>query len=209
MSRSAPGSPPEIREDRPTSQADGQVDVVGAKLVGPAEVSEESTLPPPPSAYSVEISVPSTISKTPPRRVVGQPSVPAAYSVEISAPSTISKAPPPPVARQPSAPARASQLQSEKVVIAAPLSFAGSAARIWKLVRLSDDTWMRLVLGVAAVFLIALAWCFVLGWYLVWGIFLVPYRLIRRGSRKRKREALQHREMMAAIQDRRPPEGHR
>ena len=31
---------------------------------------------------------------------------------------------------------------------------------------------------------------------------LVPYRLIRRGSRKRKREALQHREVIAAIQTR-------
>jgi hypothetical protein len=183
MSRSGQESPPEIREDRPASQADGQVDVVGAKLVGPAGVSEESTLPPPPSAYSVEISVQSPIAKAPP--------------------------PPPPVVPQRAAPARVSQLQSEKVVIAAPLSFVGSAARIWKLVRLSDETWVRVLVGVAAVFLIAIAWCFVLGWYLLWGIFLVPYRLIRRGSRKRKREALQHREMMAAIQDRRPPEGHR
>jgi hypothetical protein len=31
---------------------------------------------------------------------------------------------------------------------------------------------------------------------------LVPYRLIRRGSRKRKRQALQHREMLSAIQTR-------
>ena len=134
------------------------------------------------------------------------PPPPAAYSVEISFPSPISKGPPlPPVASQPSAPARASQLQSEKVVVAAPLSFAGSAARIWKIVRLSDETWMRVVLGVAAVGLIAIAWCFVLGWYLLWGIFLVPYRIIRRGERKRKRQALQHREMIAAIQDGRPP----
>jgi hypothetical protein len=203
MTHAPAQSRPEGQEDRSTSQQDGQVGVLEAKLVGPVEVSEESPLPPPPSAYSVEISVPSTISKAPPRRVAGQPSVPAAYSVEISAPSTISKAPPPPVARQPSAPARASQLESERVVIAAPLSFAGSAARIWKLVRMSDETWVRVVLGVAAVFLIVIAWTFVLGWYLVWGIFLVPYRLIRRGARKRKREALQHREMMAAIQDQR------
>ena len=44
-----------------------------------------------------------------------------------------------------------------------------------------------------------IAWLFVTSWYLFFGIFLVPYRLIRRGQRKRKREALQHRETLAAI----------
>ena len=57
----------------------------------------------------------------------------------------------------------------------------------------------------AAMILIASAWCFVTAWYLIWGLWLVPYRLIRRGSRKRKREALQHREMIAAIQSRDEP----
>jgi hypothetical protein len=36
-------------------------------------------------------------------------------------------------------------------------------------------------------------------WYLTWGLFPVPYRVIRRGSRKRRRNALQHRELLAAI----------
>ena len=107
MSTHAPESRPESQEDRPEIQQDGHAEVVEAKLVRPVEVSDESALSPPPNVYSVEISVP----KGPPP-------------------------PPPPVAPQPSAPALASQLQSEKVVIAAPLSFAGSAARIWKLVRL-------------------------------------------------------------------------
>ncbi len=172
---------PETEQDRPKRQEDGQVDVVEAKLVGPAEASDQdSPLSPGPTDYSVEVSFQSPITK----------------------------APPPPVALQPSAPARASQLQSEKVVIAAPMSFAGSAARIWKLVRMSDETWARVLLAVLAVFLIAIAWVIVLGWYLIFGIFLIPYRLIRRGSRKRKREALQHREMIAAIQGQRPPESH-
>jgi hypothetical protein len=46
---------------------------------------------------------------------------------------------------------------------------------------------------------VALAWAFITAWYLVWGIFLVPYRILRRGSRKRKRQALQHREMLQAV----------
>jgi hypothetical protein len=45
-----------------------------------------------------------------------------------------------------------------------------------------------------------MAWIFVTAWYLVWGLLLVPYRLLRRGARKRKAEALRHREMMGAIQ---------
>lgn len=95
------------------------------------------------------------------------------------------------------------ELASEKVVIAAPLSFAGSASRIWKLTKLSAETPYRIALGVCAVFLIVLAWTFVLAWYLIFGLLLVPYRLIRRGQRKRKREALMHRETLSAIQHRR------
>jgi hypothetical protein len=114
------------------------------------------------------------------------------------APSTA----PPPVPAQRSSHTNAAKLESEKIVLAAPLSYAGSAARIWKLTGASVNTWARVGLGVAAIILIACAWVVVTGWYLIFGLLLVPYRLIRRGSRKRKREALQHREMMTAIQSR-------
>ena len=85
-------------------------------------------------------------------------------------------------------------------MIAAPMSFAGSAARIWKLVRLHPAPMARFGLGVIAIVLIAFVWPFVLAWYLVFGLLLVPYRIIRRESRTRKRQALQHREVIAAIQ---------
>jgi hypothetical protein len=107
-----------------------------------------------------------------------------------------------PVAPQRASHINAAKLESEKVVVAAPLSYAGSAARIWKLTGVSANAGIRVALGLAAIVLIGGAWCFVSAWYVTWGLFLVPYRLIRRGSRKRKREALQHREMIAAIQDR-------
>jgi hypothetical protein len=126
---------------------------------------------------------------------------PAAYSVEVTLQSPANAPPTPPVAAQRVPGLRASKLESEKVVVAAPMSFAGSAARIWKLVGLSNQTAMRILLGIAAVLLIGFAWSVVLCWYLFWGIFLVPYRLIRRGQRKRKREALQHREVIAAIHE--------
>lgn len=111
----------------------------------------------------------------------------------------------PPVAPQRASHVNAAKLESEKVVVAAPLSYAGSAARIWKLTGMSDAAPARIGLALAATVLLLGAWAFVTAWYLTWGLLLVPYRLIRRGSRKRKREALQHREMMAAIQSRNDP----
>jgi hypothetical protein len=108
----------------------------------------------------------------------------------------------PPVLPQRASHVNAAKLQSEKVVIAAPLSYAGSAARIWKLTGMGEAAPARIGLALIAMILILGAWAFVTAWYIVWGIWLIPYRLIRRGSRKRKREALQHREMMAAIQSR-------
>lgn len=87
-------------------------------------------------------------------------------------------------------------------MVAAPLSYAGSAARIWKLTGMSDAAPARIGLALVAIVLILGAWAFVTAWYVTWGLLLVPYRLIRRGSRKRKRQALQHREMLAAIDSR-------
>jgi hypothetical protein len=106
---------------------------------------------------------------------------------------------PPPVAAQSSSHVNAVKLQSEKVVVGAPLSYAGSAARIWKLTGVTDQPAARIGLGAVAVLLIVCAWMVVTSWYLVFGLLLVPYRLIRRGQRKRKRQALQHRETIAAI----------
>jgi uncharacterized membrane-anchored protein len=92
------------------------------------------------------------------------------------------------------------RIASEKVVLAAPLSFAGSAGRIWPLRLKSDDTWKRAALIVLALVLIALAWTVVLSWYIIFGLLLVPYRIVRRGQRKRKMQGFQHRETLSAIQ---------
>lgn len=92
------------------------------------------------------------------------------------------------------------QLASEKIVVSAPLSLAGSAERIWRLTKIRDETPYRVALGVCAVVLIGAAWVFILAWYLTFGLLLVPYRLVRRGQRKRKREAAMHRETLGAIE---------
>jgi hypothetical protein len=91
------------------------------------------------------------------------------------------------------------RLASEDIVVSAPMSFHGSAKRIWKIARATPDNDLATMgLSVLAVLLIACAWAFVLAWYLIFGIFLIPYRLVRRGDRTQKRNELRHREMLAA-----------
>ncbi|HET6871033.1 MAG TPA: DUF1707 domain-containing protein [Solirubrobacteraceae bacterium] len=97
----------------------------------------------------------------------------------------------------PSAPIR---LASEDVIINAPMSYAGSAQRIMRIRRRGEGGGRLAAITVLAILLILVAWLFVTAWYLMWGLWLVPYRLLRRGARKRKAEALRHRELMGTIQ---------
>lgn len=96
------------------------------------------------------------------------------------------------------------KLASERVVVSAPMSFHGSAARIWKLTN-NDNPYLRwLVVTPIAVILISFIWFLVIFWYMIFGLLLVPYRLIRRGSRKNKREQLRHRELIQGLERRSP-----
>jgi hypothetical protein len=97
----------------------------------------------------------------------------------------------------PTAPAR---LASEDVIINAPMSYAGSAQRIIRIRRRAEGGSKLAAITALAILLILIVWVFVTAWYLTWGLLLVPYRLIRRGARKRKAEALRHRELMGTIQ---------
>ena len=90
------------------------------------------------------------------------------------------------------------KLRSEQVVVAAPMSFTGSAKRIWKITD-QENVAVKYLLVFVALFLIVFACIYVAAWYFVFGVLLVPYRLIRRGSRKDKRNALQHREQLEAL----------
>lgn len=88
------------------------------------------------------------------------------------------------------------------------MSFAGSAQRTWRLLGLLDrktgaNVWVRRLFWVPLVVMFPLIewWILIVVWYAVFGILLVPYRLLRRGARKRKAEALRHRELMATITD--------
>jgi hypothetical protein len=98
---------------------------------------------------------------------------------------------------QPQVPSR---LASEDVIINAPMSYAGSAQRIWRLRRRANSEGTVVALTILAVVLVLLVWVLVTSWYVSWGLWLVPYRILRRGARKRKAEAIRHRELMGAIQ---------
>ncbi len=81
-------------------------------------------------------------------------------------------------------------LRSERVVLAAPMSYTGSATRIW---RWSSSGWVRWGLLTLAVLV---AWVGVTIWYAVFGLLLVPYRLVRRGQRRRRLEGARHEELL-------------
>ncbi len=92
------------------------------------------------------------------------------------------------------------RLASEDVIISAPMSYAGSAQRIMRLRRRAESGGSLVAFTTAALVLIVFAWLMVTAWYLIWGLWLIPYRLIRRSARKRKVEALRHRELLGTIQ---------
>jgi hypothetical protein len=54
-------------------------------------------------------------------------------------------------------------------------------------------------MGALAVLAIVVAWTGVLTWYMVFGLLLVPYRLMRRTQRTGKRNALRHQELLSAM----------
>jgi hypothetical protein len=54
-------------------------------------------------------------------------------------------------------------------------------------------------MGVLAVLAVVFAWTGVLAWYTVFGLLLVPYRLVRRAQRTGKRNALRHQELLSAM----------
>lgn len=112
-------------------------------------------------------------------------------------------------AHRESAAAKRERLKSEDVIINAPMSFAGAFQRTMRLRRrggINERPWPVQVLWQWVVLnsILLVWWTVIAGWYLVFGILLLPYRLLRRGARKRKAEALRHREMLGAIEGREP-----
>jgi hypothetical protein len=92
------------------------------------------------------------------------------------------------------------KLASERVIINAPMSFAGSAQRAWRLQETGEGALRWVILALVIFLVIPAWWSLILVWYFTFGLLLVPYRVLRRGARKRKKEALRHREVLTALE---------
>lgn len=93
------------------------------------------------------------------------------------------------------------KLQSEKIILASPLSFIGSVKRIWRITETSGA--LKTVAIPMAIILVVFAWVIVSIWYviiyIIFGVLFIPYRLLRRSGRKQKQEKLRHREILDTI----------
>ena len=86
------------------------------------------------------------------------------------------------------------------------MSFSGSTGRTLNLLWHDKPPIVRFALGLWLIpALLFFWWCAIVVWYVAFGLLLAPYRLLRRGSRKRKREARMHEETLRAIRETRPP----
>lgn len=82
------------------------------------------------------------------------------------------------------------------------MSFSGSSRRIFKITVVDSQLLKWILLVPLALFLTLIAWSLVLIWYMIFGIWLIPYRLIRRSQRKARRDRLRHQELLSAISKR-------
>lgn len=74
----------------------------------------------------------------------------------------------------------------EKPIVAAPLSFTGSTQRLWRPVTRQKAAAGKILLGSLVALALVFVWTLIICWYLIWGLWVVPYRLIRRGQRRQR-----------------------
>ena len=81
------------------------------------------------------------------------------------------------------------------------MSLTGSAKRINRAVYAMAPKrfWAVLLATAVVVLLVYLAWLVVLGWYLLFGVVLIPFRLSRRWRMRSEVDALRHRKIVEAI----------
>lgn len=92
-------------------------------------------------------------------------------------------------------------MTTSTATLSAPMSFIGSASRLWRLTEYGRPWGLLLTAPLVLVAIVA-AWVVVLVWYCIFGIFLVPYRLVRRGQRRDKRHAREMEDLRRAISSR-------
>lgn len=93
-------------------------------------------------------------------------------------------------------------MTKKRDVVSAPMSFAGSLARTQNWLSHDQELWFKIAVGWWAVVTLGLMWwSLIFVWYLIFGLLLVPYRLIRRGSRKQNIQAKQHKEILEELKN--------
>lgn len=92
-------------------------------------------------------------------------------------------------------------LYSEDVILDAPMSFTGCTKRTLRFMsahRPANPWWNALAVIAGVVFLL-FAYAAIAAWYLMFGLLLVPYRLIRRSQRRDEQRRRQHAELLAQM----------
>lgn len=76
------------------------------------------------------------------------------------------------------------------------MSFTGATKRV--------NQWLssRWAFWTAGLIMLPLWWSLIVCWYCIFGIFLVPYRMLRRHSREQKRQARQLDALIEATRER-------
>ena len=92
-------------------------------------------------------------------------------------------------------------MDASRTVIAAPMSFAGSLGRTTNLLWHDRPVAVKVLAVVGVPAIVGIWWIAIVVWYVAFGLLLAPYRLVRRGSRKRKREGRMHQETLKAIRE--------
>ena len=93
-------------------------------------------------------------------------------------------------------------MTKKRDVVSAPMSFAGSLARTQNWLWHDQELWFKIAVGWWAVgTLVMMWWMLIVMWYMIFGLLLAPYRLIRRGSRKQKIQTRQHKEILEALKN--------
>lgn len=91
--------------------------------------------------------------------------------------------------------------KSEKVVVSSPMSYSGATQRLMNLAHVDN----QLVKWFIAIPLVLISLIFIYAcitiWYVCFGIFIIPWRLLRRSQRKAKKERLSNQEMLQAIKN--------
>lgn len=92
-------------------------------------------------------------------------------------------------------------LDSEKVILESPMSFTGATKRIWpEMMDKNVNKYVKwLLLFPMTLFVLYIVYAVIFTWYMIFGLLLLPFRLMMRSSRNKKKQEMQHRELLQSL----------